>query len=151
MTLSILDFVTKLAEIEAEIELGQRSVLERAARRVQQEAKREIGHYQQAAGPFPKWPKLADKTVEEKTRLGFAPPDNPLKRTGEMRDSIGYHVNDEGTEAEIGANGVVPVVQELGAPARGIPARDFLGRAVVRKAPEFVADAAEMLKRSLKR
>jgi len=57
-------------------------------------AKKEISHYQTAIGPFPDWEDLKQSTVDEKEKLGYAPPDNPLLRTGEMRDSIKSNVVD---------------------------------------------------------
>lgn len=59
-------------------------------------AKASIGNLQpeRAVGPpvpsvFPAWPALADKTIGDKTRLGFGPPDwEPLYRTGQGQASI---------------------------------------------------------------
>jgi phage gpG-like protein len=76
---------------------------------------------------------------EAKAELGFAPPDNPLLRTGELAESI--EVTADRDEAEIGSNEDIAVYQEMGTPdARfPIPARSFLGGAAVRKGDE-VAD-----------
>ncbi len=146
MTISIEEAVLKLAEVEIALHAELRAGLERGAVIIEREAKREIGHYQRAAGPFAAWPKLKDKTVEEKTRLGFSPPDNPLLRTGGLRAGIGHEVRDivpgAVMEAEIGANGVVAVVQSVGG-GNNIPARDFLGHAAVKKEAEVVAELGE--------
>lgn len=112
--------------------------LRKAAGIVQKEAKAEIAHYQEAAGPFQKWPMLADSTIAEKIAKGYASEDehNPLLRTGEMRDSIEVRV--EHDEAVVGSDDPVAVYQELGTPnaAHPIPARSFLGGAAFRKSEE---------------
>jgi hypothetical protein len=136
VTISLEQAILKCAEIELALHTELYAAMERAAVLIEREAKREIGHYQRAAGPFQAWAPLKPRTVKEKTRLGYSPPDNPLLRTGKMRADINHAVRltgPEGMEAEIGANGVVPVVQSLGSAARNIPARDFLGHAAVRK------------------
>ncbi len=50
--LSILGAVARLAEMSLAIEVEQRRALDRAAKIVQDEAKREIGDYQQEGGAF---------------------------------------------------------------------------------------------------
>jgi hypothetical protein len=91
------------------------------------EAKGYIGEYQ--AG----WKPLAASTVEEKTRLGYAPPDNPLLREGIMRDSIEHASAPAyyGADGAIGSNDPVALWQEMGT-SRGIPPRSFLGLAMSR-------------------
>ena len=118
--------------------------LRRAALMVEREAKAEIGHYQEADGPFPAWEPLSQATLEGfhhpaagwipgKVELGYAPPDNPLLRDGWLRESIGSTV--EGHEAAAGSDDEVAVWQELGTPNAmyPIPPRSFLGRAGVKK------------------
>jgi phage gpG-like protein len=132
---------------------GHRGV-EQGAYIIRDEARREIGHYQDAAGPFDTWAPLSDATLEGfhaagigyipgKVELGYAPPDNPLMRTGELEESIECvaHRN----EAAIGSDLDVAVYQELGTPdARfPIPPRSFLGGAAVRKAEVVVDNIAE--------
>lgn len=128
------------------------------ARIVADEAKHEIGTYQSAAGPFDAWPALAESTLEGwrgypgKRELGYAPPDNPLLRTGALRDAIEYSV--EHHEGAVGVPdrmvsadgkmenvGDVAVWQELG--TTKIPARSFLGRAGFVK-HEKVAEAVAL-------
>ncbi|MGH7068185.1 MAG: hypothetical protein ACREFO_05885 [Acetobacteraceae bacterium] len=136
MTISIEQAVTRLAEIDLDLHHELYMTLKRAAVAIEREAKREIGHYQPARGPFISWAPLRPRTVREKTHLGYSPPDNPLKRTGTLRASIDHEVMTVAPgmpmEAEIGANGVVAVAQSVGAPSRNLPARDFLGHAAVR-------------------
>jgi phage gpG-like protein len=98
---------------------------------VEKEAKAEIGHYQGAAGPFSAWPELADATKEDRLKSGFSEND-PLLRTGELRDSIEHTAGVD--EAVVGSNSDIAVYQELG--TQHIPPRSFLGGAAVRKGEE---------------
>lgn len=99
-------------------------------------AKGFIGHYQED------WEPLAYATLyggvspeghhyPGKVELGYAPPDNPLLRTGELRDSIEHWSAEmpDGAIGEIGSHDLVALWQELGT-ARGIPPRPFLGLAM---------------------
>jgi hypothetical protein len=94
---------------------------------LESEAKNFIGHYQDG------WEPLAPSTIKGKTDLGYAPPDNPLLREGDMRDSIKHRsaVTGEGAIGEIGSDEMVALWQEMGA-SRGIPPRSFLGLAMSR-------------------
>lgn len=124
---------------------------------VAEEARLEIGNYQPAMGPFDSWPALAESTLEGfrghpgKRELGYAPPDNPLLRTGALRDAIEYSV--EGHEGAVGVPdrwvdadgkfenvGDVAIYQELGTVR--IPARSFLGRAAFIKQHRVVEAVA---------
>lgn len=136
--MSPASFAAFLSRVPATMLDHNERALKRAARLVEREAKASIGEYQAAAPPFAAWAPLAASTMEEKTRLGYAPPDNPLLRTGELRDSISHEVdaNVHGGEAVIGSPSEVAVFQELG--TRTIPPRSFLGSAAVRKADEIV-------------
>ena len=93
---------------------------------VEHEAKAEIGHYQDAAGPFGDWPELAPSTRAEEQRLG---------RTGDLPNSIEHTVM--GDEAHVGSNSEIAAYLELG--TAHIPPRSFLGGALVRKEDEVVA------------
>jgi phage gpG-like protein len=138
---NILESLVKMAEVAMAIEEETHKALERAAKVVEKEAKAEIGHYQKEAEAFPEWAPLAETTLEGfrghpgKIDLGYSPPDNPLLRTGDLRDSIGHTV--QGHEAVVGSNSDIAVYQELGT-SRGIPPRSFLGGAAVRKVEEVV-------------
>lgn len=140
----ISDFIAHLVERVALVEIAQHHGLEVGARVIEAEAKHEIGTYQSGAGPFDRWAPLAESTLEGwgghpgKIELGYAPPDNPLLRTGALRDAIDHSV--EGHEAAIGVPsrivtvndksvdvGDVAIWQELG--TAKIPPRSFLGRA----------------------
>lgn len=82
------------------------------------------------------WPQLAASTQADRVRKGFAA-NEPLLRTGEMRESI----RSEAVSAGFGAEGVVysvdqiAVYQELG--TKNIPARPFLMSSMIRCAPRM--------------
>ncbi|TAL01842.1 MAG: hypothetical protein EPO08_09130 [Rhodospirillaceae bacterium] len=100
-------------------------------------ARDKIGEYQGAIGSFPAWAPLATSTVEEKTRLGYAPPDNPLLRTGELRDSIGTSVEravpTASVVAIVGSTSPIARYQEIG--TTYIPPRPFIGPAMLEAEP----------------
>jgi hypothetical protein len=114
--------------LAAEVELLH-APLDKAAKVVQTEAKAIIGHYQNAAGPFAPWAQLAPATMDDRASKGF-PEDEPLLRTGELRDSVERRVLD-GSTAAVGSDSDVAVWQELG--TAKIPPRSFLGIAAVHK------------------
>ena len=132
---SFESFAAHLAGIIAAIDAAQTTALKAAAVHVEKVAKAKIGEYQESAGPFVGWAVLAPSTLAEKERLGFSPPDNPLLRTGALRDSISHHV--ETFEAQIGSNSDIAVYQELG--TRSMPPRSFLGATGIEEAPKVVA------------
>ena len=123
---SLGQFARHLATLEVAVALELRNGLETVARAVKEKAKDEIGEYQAAIGPFPAWAPLAESTVADRVAKGYSP-DEPLLRTGEMRDSIDKSVS--GMEATIGSTSQIAVYQELGTDK--IPPRPFLGPAVL--------------------
>lgn len=94
---------------------------------VANEAKRVIGTYEYG------WPQLAESTQEDRVKRGFTP-NNPLERTGELRDSIGHRA----AIAPDGADGLVfsgekkALWAEMGTVTQ--PARSFLMRSLIRAA-----------------
>lgn len=106
--------------------------LEKCARRIEQTARDEIGHYQSAAGPFPHWDDLADSTEQDKSTHGY-PVSAPLLRSGEMRDSITHTVH--GLEAVIGSTDKKLAYHEFG--TSRIPPRPVMGPAAFRN-KEFI-------------
>ncbi len=150
---SIADFVEHLRAIQAAADLRVQRALHEAGRIVQEEAQHEIGTYQDAAGPFPAWAALAQVTLEGftdshghhhpgKEELGFAPPDNPLERTEQLKHAIELsvtrnlavvgvpdeHVGDGSPEDPERNLGDVAEWIEFGTDK--MPARSFLGRAL---------------------
>jgi HK97 gp10 family phage protein len=104
----------------------------RAAEMVRDAAKEAIGTYKYD------WPQLAPATITDRIAKGFAPND-PLLRTGQLRDSIEFVVEvQEGGEkvtAEVGSNDPVAAYQELGTST--IPPRSFLWESLMRCLPEI--------------
>jgi HK97 gp10 family phage protein len=123
---SLGQFARHLATLEVAVALELRAGLDQVATAVKEKAKDEIGEYQKAIGPFPAWAPLAESTVADRVANGYSP-DEPLLRTGEMRDSIDKSVS--GMEATIGSTSQIAVYQELGTDK--IPPRPFLGPAVL--------------------
>lgn len=115
-----------LRRVEA-LEVGIHTGLDVAASIVEKTAKDEIGHYQDAAGPYPAWAELAESTKEDRLRKGFTEND-PLLRTGQLRDSISRAV--DGHKAVVGSTSDIMVFQELG--TSKMPPRPVLGLAAYR-------------------
>ena len=131
MEFNLLGFAEHLGKLVIAEAIETEHMLTTAAEVIEKEAKAEIGHYQSAAGPFAAWAELADSTKNDRVSKGF-PENDPLLRTGEMRDSIEHTVR--GREAHVGSDNDKAVWQELG--TGHIPPRSFLGGAAFRKAPE---------------
>lgn len=121
----------KMLERTAAVEFVLEAALHRIGAHVEKEAKEEIGEYQEAVGPYPAWAPLAETTLNGwrghpgKIELGYAPPDNPLLREGDLRDSISYTV--EHLAVSIGSSSDVMLYQEQGTAT--IPPRPVLGPA----------------------
>lgn len=134
---SITQFVEFLGTRVEAVRSGQFHGMHEAADMLVHTAQGMIGEYQGAVGDFPEWKELAQTTlyggVDEhgrrfpgKVELGYAPPDNPLLRTGQMRGSIEKHVEEH--TIVIGTHDPVAHYQEFGTDK--IPARSFIGRAM---------------------
>jgi phage gpG-like protein len=117
-------FAAHLAALEAGIATQLEKGLDHAAAHVQKTARDEIGHYQNAAGPFPKWAELTDGTKEDRVRKGFTEND-PGLRSGAMRESI--ERQRQGLEAAVGSNDDHLVFFEMG--TKTAPPRPVLGLA----------------------
>jgi HK97 gp10 family phage protein len=101
--------------------------LELSAELIEKTAKEEIGEYQDAVAMFPAWAPLAASTEADKARKGY-PPNSPLLRTGDMRDSIQHEVGE--WEATIGATDPKMVFHEFG--TQKMPPRPVIGPALYR-------------------
>ncbi|HTQ71009.1 MAG TPA: hypothetical protein VMH92_05895 [Acidocella sp.] len=137
---NIQQFQKYLYERTAALASAEAKALDKVGALVAADAKARIGEYQDEAGPFPGWRDLADSTLADKARKGFAVP-NPLERTGEMRDSIEFSRAPE--RVTIGSPEKTALWQELGTggPAPGpdgyhVPPRPFLGPALFVNAEE---------------
>ena len=131
-------FALHLGEIALKQHEMERHALEKAAKVVETRAKAKIGEYQDQAGPFVGWAELAESTKADRSRQGF-PEDEPLLRTGELRDSIEHVVIDN--EAHVGSNSDIAVYQELG--TKTIPPRSFLGGAAADEIEKIIAIVGE--------
>lgn len=143
---SLAAFSEHLIKIAAAEELIVRKAVSHCAKLVEKEAKSEIGSYQVQAGPFVAWADLAEATKADRVRQGYTE-DDPLLRTGDLRDTIGTAISTDGLEAQIGSNSDIAVYQELG--TDHIPPRSFLGGAMVRMLPEINKTLGESLMAAL--
>ena len=121
---NIAAFAEHLVALDLAIAASAHRGLEQVARLIERDAKSQIGHYQQAVGPFQAWAPLAMRTEQEKARLGY-PLNAPLLREGNLRDSIEHEVS--GMEAVIGSKSPIAAYQEFG--TNTIPPRPFIGPA----------------------
>ena len=133
MAHSLADFAADLVKIGVAIDMIGGELLEEACKIVETEAKHVIGTY--SAGY--NWPQLAWSTQIDRDLHGF-PMNEPLLRTGELRDSIQHTVQREWREwtGWVGSNSQIAVYQELG--TSRIPPRSFLGGAATAKEREIV-------------
>lgn len=125
-------FAAHLLTAAAAVKQAEHKLLDRVGKDVKKRAKGKIGEYQDAAPPFAGWAELADSTKADRLRQGY-PEDEPLLRSGEMRDSVGHTVH--GNEVTIGSNSDKAVWQELG--TEHIPPRSFLGGAMAEELPRL--------------
>ena len=117
-------FGKHLAKVAAIGESVTHEAAKAGAQHIANAAKDRIGEYQDATGPYPAWVNLAPATVLDRIAKGFSP-DDPLLRSGELRDSI--KVVAEGNVAGAVSDDMVALYQEMGTAT--IPPRPFLGPA----------------------
>ena len=135
MTLSsFAQLAARLATADADMKLAKEAILEKACQLIEDEAKAAIGTYNY------EWSQLAESTQEQRVALGY-PANEPLLRTGELRDFIGHIV--EGDVGYVGTNDPVAPWQEFG--TSRIPPRPFLGGALAAKGPEIEKMAGRMV------
>jgi len=120
--------------LEREVRLG----MEAAA----VEARSFIGNEQ------PGWAALADSTIAEKQRLGYPTP-HPLERTGELKDSISGEAETipGGVHGVVGSTSDLAILHEVG--TSRMPARPFLGPALMLTEPKIAVALAELAVRTL--
>lgn len=137
---SLTEFGLHLGEIALAEDLFISKGLDRAAAIIEREAKREFGVYQPQTGPFPAWEELAESTKADRVAKGFTE-DDPLRRTGELRDSVSREVH--GLDAVVGSTSDLMIYHEFG--TSRMPARPVFGPAAFRHRREIeslVAQAA---------
>jgi len=138
--MELLELAAKFGEIALAQHEMEQHALEKVGKLVEKRAKEKIGEYQEEAGPFVGWADLADSTKADRVNKGF-PEDEPLLRTGQMRDSVEHVVID--SEVQVGSDSDIAVYQELGTAT--IPPRSFLGGAVADELPaimDIIGDSA---------
>jgi len=118
---SLTSFAAFLAGSVAAMEHSKHEALDRAAKVVQDEAKRVLGTHDY------NWPPLKSETIAHK-----ANGDTPLLETGELRDSIKRSVGHD--EAVVGSDNDKALYHELG--TSKIPPRPFLMGAAMHKEAE---------------
>ena len=124
-------FAERLALLEADLRLTELAIVETAAQMIEERAKNAIGTYEFG------WPQLAESTQEERVREGYTAND-PLKRTGHLKNSIGHYVQHEGIYNVVGYVGTDDPngkYHELG--TGRIPPRPFLGPATMQSEHEI--------------
>lgn len=137
--ITLAGFIAHLEQMAVAVHHETEKALKKVAVVVETEAKKEIGHYQGAAGQFGAWPQLAEATKADRIAHGFTEND-PLLRTGEMRDSIHHKVEMTGIAsgvAHVGSDSEIALFQEIG--TRSIPPRSFLGGGLFRKLSQVKA------------
>lgn len=125
--LSLSDLAKTFTSAGPRIHSALETGLEVVAKTIEVEAKEEIGVYQPAVGPFDAWDPLAESTKADRVRQGYSE-DEPLLRSGELRDSISHRVM--GLAAIVGSTDDKAVWQEFG--TEKIPPRPFIGPAYVK-------------------
>lgn len=121
---SLGDFAAHLVAMQVAVKAAEHQGLKKAAVLIERTAKAEIGHYQDAAGPFPAWAQLADSTEAQKASKGYSA-GAPLLASGQMRDNISHQVR--GNEAVIGSPDEKAVYHEFG--TSKMPPRPVFGPA----------------------
>jgi hypothetical protein len=107
---------------KAEIDIPTEAVVSAA----EEKAKAAIGTYSLG------WPQLAESTQADRAAKGYSPND-PLLRTGAMRDGIAHkaELSAEGAEGVVFSDDVKALWAELGT-SRGEPPRSFLYQSLLR-------------------
>lgn len=136
--LTLLGAVEMFATLGLELEHAHHVALEKAGKLVEGQAKDYLGTYN---AQYPTvWLELADSTKKDRVSKGF-PADEPLLRTGAMRDSI--HHTATHNEAHIGSDSQIAVWHELGT-SRFVP-RPFLEPALKEKTPEVLKTIGDVV------
>ncbi|HHL2824781.1 TPA: hypothetical protein ACQ431_003012 [Citrobacter murliniae] len=108
---------------------------------IRDRAKEKLGTYQEASGGFPEWAQLAESTQDQRARAGYTP-DEPLLRSGELRDSITTRADGNGsitgTALDIG------LWMETG--TEKVPPRPYLGPAAEEEVHKIGIIAAPLIK-----
>lgn len=128
-------------------------VLDTIGAEIERDAKDEIGTYQREnMGELRSWDDLTKATQADRVRAGFSA-NEPLLRTGTLRDSITHTV--EGNRAVIGSDDPIALYQELGTHGPGVgpsgyhvPPRPFLATAAYRNRARIVEAVLELFEKA---
>lgn len=123
---SFLEAAVHCGELALAVHEAEHVSLERATKLLQKKVKEKYGEYQPQAGEFVAWAELAESTKQDRERQGY-PEDEPLLRTGEVRDSVKRLVRD--SEGFVGSDNDIAVYEELG--TSKMPPRSTFGSAGV--------------------
>lgn len=130
MSIKDFDSPIRFAEHLLRLEAGRHVILGDALETslviLEKDMVSQIGEYQDAVGPYPEWAPLADSTMEDKERGGYAPPDNPLLRDGDLRESFQHERN--GLEGVVGSTDPKMEFHEFGTVK--MPPRPVVGPAL---------------------
>lgn len=118
------EFALKLERAIPRIEPGMVAATESVVKHAATEAKRVIGTYEYG------WPQLAERTQETRAYIGY-PENEPLLRSGEMRDDISTKAEAVigGAEGLVYSNEKKALWAEMGTNS-GQPPRSFLFRSL---------------------
>ena len=137
MSGNLLDFARVVTQIGVRMPMAEAAALEQACQIVEDEAKRVIGTYDYG------WTELADATKEDRKAKGY-PENEPLLRSGDLRDSISHEVVKSEHAGYVGSPLKIALYQEMGTAT--IPARSFLGGAAMHKEHEIHALTGRIVK-----
>lgn len=143
--MNLEQFACEISSASASIATGLEVSFRVIVKEIEETAKEEIGVYQPAYGAFESWAPLAEATKADRVRQGYSE-DEPLLRSGELRDSIQSEV--VGLAAIVGTKSEIGLWQEVG--TSHIPPRPFIGPAYVREIGRLVELIGLPIRRGLK-
>lgn len=144
MKIKLNAFIDLLPELARQVKASVQQELEQIAPQILETVQNKIGAYQEG------WEPLADATQKEREEHGYSP-DNPLLRTGNLRNSYSTHVNEnqiiigsfdpDAEYMEIGTTSIPPRPILLPAIHETLPAAtQVLGAVVVKALSDKVKD-----------
>jgi HK97 gp10 family phage protein len=122
----VQSFVLHLLAAELIWREQRKRALNAAATLIKNDARAQIGEYQNAVGNYPAWAELAESTEDQKARLG-APADAPLLRFGDLQKSFRSELDGEDAVI-VGSTDPVMEYHEFG--TSKMPPRPVLGPAL---------------------
>lgn len=132
MEMSLSGLADVLARAAADVRIESELAVVAVAKEIQAGAKEKIGHYQPESHGFTEWAPLTEATQDSRSKQGYTPND-PLDRSGELRDSIDMRA--EGNGAIVGTPLEKGLWMENG--TETIPPRPYLGPAAAEKAEKI--------------